>query len=168
MENPDDESAKSMLEYYLDFEAKEIEKENDPEWRKNNMEYDLRTSKVIVDKVRSDEVYAQHLYAAMCNNEFQQNDVWPILSGETWSCSWRYAGGIVSNIVGKGDYIDWYCSGIRNGDDLTDEQFNQLNYEERESYIQAKRYVSESVITDEIRQDLFDIGWKPVAGTDNF
>mgnify|MGYP003705677079 CR=1 FL=1 len=27
----------------------------------------------ILEKVRESDVYAQHLYAAMCNNEFQKN-----------------------------------------------------------------------------------------------
>ena len=157
--DPGDKSAQDMVKYLMSYKDMKTEQESDPEWQKNNMEYDLRTSQELVDKVRSDEVYAQNLYAAMCNNEFIRNDVWPLLKGETWSCSWRSAGGIVADMKGEGDYIDYYCSGIGNGDDLTDEQFNQLDYEAKEYYINSKRFVNESVITDEIREDLFKIGW---------
>ncbi len=157
--NPGDKSAQDMVNYLMTYKDMKAKQESDPEWQKNNMEYDLRTSQELVDKVRSDDVYAQNLYAAMCNNEFIRNDVWPLLKGETWSCSWRSSGGIVADMKGQGDYIDYYCSGIGNGDELTDEQFNQLDYEAKEYYINSKRFVNESVITDEVREDLFKIGW---------
>jgi hypothetical protein len=114
-------------------------RDTDLEWQKNNMEYDLRTTDWILEKVRNSEQYAQNLYAAMCNNRFQQNDVLPILKDQYWSCSWRYAGGIIADMRQEGDYIDYYCSGIRD------------SYE--------GGYVSETVITDEIREDLFKLGW---------
>jgi hypothetical protein len=114
-------------------------RDSDLEWQKNNMEYDLRTTDWILEKVRNSEQYAQNLYAAMCNNRFQQNDVMPILKDQYWSCSWRYAGGIIADMRQEGDYIDYYCSGIRD------------SYE--------GGYVSETVITDEIREDLFKLGW---------
>ena len=114
-------------------------RDSDLEWQKNNMEYDLRTTDWILEKVRNSEQYAQNLYAAMCNNRFQQNDVMPILKDQYWSCSWRYAGGIIADMRQEGDYIDYYCSGIRD------------SYE--------GGYVSETVITDEVREDLFKLGW---------
>ena len=100
----------------------------------------------MLKKVVDNETYAQNLYAAMCNNVFQPNQVWPRLRDEYWSCSWRGAGGIVADLRGQGDYIDWYCSGIGGGLGNGDETG-------------IKGYVSESTVTDEIRQDLFAIGW---------
>jgi len=97
----------------------------------------------MLKKVVDNETYAQNLYAAMCNNVFQPNQVWPRLRDEYWSCSWRSAGGIVADLRGQGDYIDWYCSGIIGVDEVGGFQ----------------GYVSESTVTDEIRQDLFAIGW---------
>jgi hypothetical protein len=47
---------------------------------------------------------------------------------------------------GQGDYIDWYCSGIGSGLGNGDETG-------------VKCYMRESAVTDEIRQDLFSIGW---------
>ena len=131
----------------------------DPEWQKDNMEYDLRSTQWIIDKTKNDEVYAQHLYAAMCNNDFTKNDVWPILTEKRWSCSWRHAGGIIADMQGKGDYIDWYCSGIRDAKVLDDDEFRALTKEQQESYIQGKKFVPESCVTDEIREDLLKLGW---------
>ena len=131
----------------------------DPEWQKDNMEYDLRSTQWIIDKVKNDEVYAQHLYASMCNNDFTKNDVIPILTEKRWSCSWRHAGGIIADMRGQGDYIDWYCSGIRDSKILDDEEFRTLTKEQQEFYIQGKKFVPESCVTDEIREDLLKLGW---------
>ena len=109
----------------------------------HNLEKDIQACEWMLKKVVDNETYAQNLYAAMCNNVFQPNQVWPRLRDEYWSCSWRAAGGIVADLRGQGDYIDWYCSGI-------------MGVGETDSF---RGYVSESTITDEIRQDLFAIGW---------
>ena len=129
----------------------------DPKWQKDNMEYDLRTTDWILEKVRADDVYAQHLYAAMCNNDFIKNDVWPILAVQKWGCSWRHAGGIIADMQEIGDYVDWYCSGIRS--DLDESQFDSLNDEDKKQFLKIKAYVPESVVTDEIRNDLLKLGW---------
>jgi hypothetical protein len=43
---------------------------------------------------------------------------------------------------------------------MSDEEYNQLTKEQQEKYLYYKtKYVSESVITDEIRDDLLKIGW---------
>ena len=154
-----DPDVRAMAEFYEGWGIQAAEKEADPEWRENNMEYDLRTSDWMLEKVRSNEAYAQNLYAAMCNNEFQKNDFLPRLKGETWSCSWRYAGGIIADMRQEGDYIDWYCSGIRHGDDLDDEAFQQLTKEQQEHHIISKQFVSESHVTEEIEADLKKLGW---------
>ena len=158
-----EEDGKELPEIYINMwkTAKEQDEANivDPEWQKDNMEYDLRRTQWIIDKVKDDEVYAQHLYASMCNNDFTKNDVWPILTDKRWSCSWRHAGGIIADMQEKGDYIDWYCSGIRDSKILDDDEFSALTKEQQESYIQCKKFVPESVVTDEIREDLLKLGW---------
>ena len=67
-------------------------------FKKNNLEYDLRSTEWICNKAKASETYAQNIYAALCNQDWQKNDIWPLLKGETYSCSWRYAGGIVADI----------------------------------------------------------------------
>jgi hypothetical protein len=163
------ESGETPSEDYLDYFAKIIEEDkhkfDDPETHKNNLEYDLVTTDWILQKVRARDDYAQNLYAAMCNNGFIKMDVIPILKQEEWSCSWRYAGGIVADMRQEGDYIDWYCSGIRDTfhnkndtKDFTKEQLARLEI--------TKRYVGEGCITDEIRQDLQRLGWAVAPGGD--
>lgn len=133
----DDPETQQMLDLYARWDQFRLESEQDPEWQKNNLEYDLRTTDWILKKVRDSESYAQNLYAAMCNNDFIKNDVWPILQGEAWSCSWRHAGSVIADMREQGDYMDWYCSG----------------------YGDADNWVGESEVTDEIRADLLKLGW---------
>ena len=140
----------------------------DPERCVNNMEYDLVTTDWILAKARASKVYAQNLYAALCNNDFQRNDVWPRISDQKWHCSWRYAGGIIADMRQQGDYIDWYCSGINNGDwQRTPEEVAAMTPVQVEHYHELERYVSESVVTDEIRKDLFQLGWLVVEDSDD-
>ena len=125
--------------------------QQDIEWGEqehvNDLEYDLRSTDWIIAKARDSETYAQNIYAALCNNEFQKIDVMPILKDERWSCTWRGAGGIVADLRGQGDYIDWYCSGM--GDKG------------------HTGFVSEGTVTDEIREDFGRLGWVPVSWDDD-
>lgn len=105
-----------------------------------NLERDLRKTWWIVEKVQGKDVYAQNLYAALCNNEFAPHDTWAILQNIKWSCSWRYAGGIIADIRGNGDYLDWYCSGI--GDPIHDWGMAE-----------------EGIIVPEIEEDINKLGW---------
>jgi hypothetical protein len=123
-----------------------------------NLAQDLLASPLMLARVRESRVYAQHLYAAMCNQQFVKNELWPQLKGETWSCSWRSAGGIIADMRQQGDYLDWYCSGIQ-GTGLTDEEYNQLDPTDQEVYTENRQYVGESKVTDEIRKDLRTLGW---------
>ena len=117
------------------------------------MEYDMyndmESAEWFVTKVRDSKTYAQNLYAAMCNMRWQKVDVMPILKDEFWTVSWRSAGGIVADMRQQGDYIDWYCSGIGGGLGNGDEAG-------------TKGYVAESVVTEEIEQDLNKLGWKVI------
>jgi hypothetical protein len=133
---------------------------DDLQSRINNMEYDLLTTDWILEKVRTSDSYAQNLYSAICNNEFQKLDVIPILKNETWGASWRYAGGIVADMQQKGDYIDWYCSGSGGLN-------REYEGEETNAQWQSRTgYVPEGCITDEIRTDLQQLGWVVVPGGD--
>ena len=138
----------SIVQMYESW-ANDDRYENRPE---NDLEYDLRTTEWILSKVRASDAYAQNVYAALCNIRWQRLETFPILKDEFWSCSWRSAGGIVADMLEKGDYIDWYCSGIGNSDD---------GY--GLSHKQADGYVSEGEVTDEIREDFAALGWTPSA-----
>jgi hypothetical protein len=90
-----------------------------------DLECELRTSDYIHNKCVASEQYCKDLYAALCNNEFIKNN-------KECSYSWRRVGGIISNILERGDYIDWYLSG------------------------------NEGYTTPEIEKDITDMGWKIV------
>jgi len=98
---------------------------------KHDLDLDLIRSDYIVEKCRN-PVYAQNLYAAMCNRWFEKGDI-------KWMTSWRAAGGIVAGIRNcREDYMDWYCTGI---------------------YLDEDGYVPEGTVTEEIAMDLFRLGW---------
>jgi hypothetical protein len=137
-EEAGEEPSEDYLDMFDSILRRRTEQETDPEWQRDNLEYDLRSTAWICDKVKASDVYAQNLYAAMCNNQFQKRDVMPILKDEYWSCSWRYAGGVIADMRERGDYIDWYCSGI--GTEETG-------------------FVPESCATIEIIDDLRRLGW---------
>jgi hypothetical protein len=130
----------------------------DPKWQKNNMEYDLRSSKELCDKVKANENYAQNLYAAMCNMDWQSREFWQEMKGETWSCSWRHAGGIIADMKEEGDYIDWYCSGIGN----KEAGFGLDGFTPTPDP-DGRDYVPEGVVTEEIELDLNQLGWRPIS-----
>jgi hypothetical protein len=156
-----EEEGKEPDASYLDMFQKILEdadkKWQTPESTKDNMEYDLVTTDWILEKVRASESYAQNLYAAMCNNDFMKREMWPILKEQTWSCSWRSAGGIIADMRQEGDYIDWYCSGIR----------NDANYNPDDNIVYSNGYVPESVVTEEIESDLHRLGWLVVKYDDS-
>jgi hypothetical protein len=141
----DDPEVQRMIKFYDDWAENAKQREVDPEWQQQNLEWDLRTTPWIIEKCGVDH-YAQNLYAAMCNIRWQKREVLPILKDEHWSCSWRSAGGIVADLQGKGDYIDWYCSGI--GEGLGNGDTPGTN-----------GYVPEGTVTDEIENDLYVLGW---------
>jgi hypothetical protein len=98
---------------------------------KPNLELDLLRNENVIKKCKHSVIYSQNLYAALCNNRF-------FYGNQQWTCSWRMSGGIVADMRDCGeDYMDWYCSGMAD----------------------KEGYVSESVVTDEIRLDLLKLGW---------
>jgi hypothetical protein len=127
-----------------------------------NMEEDMHNAGWFVLKVRASETYAQNLYAAMCNMQFQKLEVLPILKEERWRCSWRASGGIVADLRDEGDYMNWYCSGMGGvvGELSGDNEPNGPSIPD------SSGYVAEGTITEEIRQDLRKLGWVPIPYKD--
>ena len=105
-----------------------------------SLPYDLVTCEWMCEKVAKSKSYAQHLYAALCNNDFIKKDIWELLKeNRIQNVSWRYAGRIIADMRKKGDYLDWYCSGITT----------------------VNGVLSEGTISEEIKTDLNTLGWLP-------
>lgn len=164
-EEKGEEPNEDYLGMFKSFRQQDEENMVDPEWQKNNMEYDLRSTDWILKKARDSESYAQNLYAAMCNMRFVRKEMFPYLrqdpDKDLWSASWRSAGGIIADMRQEGDYIDWYCSGMGglSGYDKDSETYEQ--WQER------TKFVPEGQVTEEIEQDLLKLGWIPVPWDDD-
>lgn len=89
-----------------------------------NLFRDIMGSTIIKDKMLASKSYCKKFYAAMCNT-----DVYKVGSTGEYGYSWRSAGGLIADILGEGDYLDWYCSG------------------------------NEGYVDEEVADDLNDIGW---------
>jgi hypothetical protein len=146
----DNSEITSMDELFKSFDQRKREQELDPEWQKNNLEHDLRNTEWVVNKAKTNQVYAQNIYAALCNNQFIKLDAWQLLKEEYWTASWRYAGGIVADILDEGDYMDWYCSGM--GGPV--------------GGMAVAGYLPEGVVSDEIEDDFKKLGWKIIPYED--
>ena len=59
----------------------------------------------------------------------------------------------------KGDYIDWYCSGIRDTRTLSESELAALTEHEQFAYKAGEGYVGEGMVTEEIKNDLYKLGW---------
>ena len=103
---------------------------------------DIEENPELLKKIRDNIVYAQNLYAALCNNDFIKLDPWVILNNSTWSCSWRMAGSYVADLRDCGEtYMDFYCSGIGANPKI------QTGFQ------------VENDVTREVLTDLNNIGW---------
>jgi hypothetical protein len=123
------------------------------------MDDEMKNCPWLLEKVRTRDDYAQNLYAAMCNMRWIKLEVIPILKDDYWTCSWRASGGIVADLQGKGDYLDWYCSGMGG--------LTAYDTDDGDKYMAEKKFVSEGTVTDEIRNDLLKLGWVPSEWPNN-
>ena len=92
-----------------------------------NLFRDIIDSQNIKNKMRASKDYCKRFYAAMCNT-----DLYKVGATGEYGYSWRSAGGLIADILGEGDYLNWYCSG------------------------------NEGFVDDEVQNDLNAIGWKVV------
>lgn len=98
-----------------------------------NLFRDVIDSQTIKNKMRASKDYCKRFYAAMCNT-----DLYKAGSAGEYGFSWRSAGGLVADILGEGDYLDWYCSG------------------------------NEGYVDNEISDDLNAIGWVAISDDEVF
>lgn len=73
----------------------------------NKFEEDLQQLSL---RIANDFNFAKDVYGALCNMRWQNKEN----SEEIYSCSWRYAGGLIAGMRGNNDgmnYMKFYCSG---------------------------------------------------------
>jgi len=71
-----------------------------------DLEAALKSDAAFLERVK-DLDFAKTVYATFCNRE------WINGSGDRWSCSWRYAGGLVAEARDEGeDYLDFYLDDL--------------------------------------------------------
>lgn len=76
-----------------------------PETDAPSLEVDLAGDSAFLARV-SDAGFAHALYETLCNREFRKAG-----SDGRWSCTWRYAGGMIADLRGKGEgYLDFYLA----------------------------------------------------------
>ena len=117
----------------------------------NAVQADLWAQPAICKRIGTDEVFAQHVYAAFCNQKFIRVDG-SAPETEPWACSWRKAAEIIATIRNEfynktenpdiiETYTHWYCSGM--------------------GCLEGS--VNEGVVTKEVRNMFRDMGWELIA-----
>ncbi len=87
-----------------------------------NLYREIIDGDTIKTKMRSSKDYCLRFYATLCNNGLRKGT-------HDTGYSWRSTGALVADILGEGDYLDWYCSG------------------------------NEGRVDEEVEADLKEIGW---------
>ena len=117
----------------------------------------LCADQCILSKIRNYEKYAQNMYAALCNNIFQQINIIEMLKGTTWDIGSCIGAAQLIKRLSDGKYREMYCSGFG----MPSNELGDMHHEERLAHFDLG-YVCEGTITPEITEDLFRIGWKKI------
>lgn len=108
-----------------------------------NLEEEMSKDPDVI-KYLDDRSIAILFYDALCNMEWVKVDILPEderimeklkgIDSSVWSCSWRYAGGIIADIRNKHynageDYMDFYCQGNEGVvDEIVSDCFSKLGW----------------------------------------
>ena len=91
--------------------------------------------------IKDDRHKSVELYCSLCNTQWQS----VVHSDLIYSCSWRYAGGLIANIRGVSeDYLDYYCSGCEGTvAEWVEEEMNKLGWKSCQEKEDEKDYKKE-------------------------
>lgn len=92
-------------------------------------DFEMAVFRSLGNLIRENDDVARDMWSALANQD------WISENGDTASYSFRAAGDLVSAVRGRGNYMDWYCSG------------------------------PVGIVTDIIREALDKEGWKPIEVT---
>lgn len=68
-------------------------------------QFEVDMNAVLGDRMRSSDALCVEVWSSLANCD------WTNANGDTASYSFRAAGDLIAAIIGRGDYMDWYCSG---------------------------------------------------------
>lgn len=111
---------------------------------KRDLAEEMSNDRIVIEYLRDRDI-AVEFYSALCNVDWYPKKpplpddeliVWKLKGEEEpyWSCSWRFAGGCISDIRNKyhntnENYMDFYCSGNEGVvSDLVKECFDRMGW----------------------------------------
>ncbi len=82
---------------------------------KANKHFERDIEELFGDKMRSSDEACENMWSALANVSWHHPDhtEWDPIFNEVETAGWSFrgSGAMIARVIGRGDYMDWYCSG---------------------------------------------------------